>query len=163
MQNSNYLRSLSRIHLAVAFALSQDHGSGLLVKLVDLISRLFDFARTSFRHCHAPPRHVTISDNTRWYSAKWRTGLGLWIGNGRLVMRGLCARLCCLSCLGSVCLVLVLVFGSLEFFLVPLHVFVSVLHVLFHAVVRLVSDVRPSVFRAWSSFGRRLYIRPLCT
>jgi hypothetical protein len=34
-------------------------------------------ARTSFRQPLAPQRFVTISDNTRWYSGKWRNGLGL--------------------------------------------------------------------------------------
>jgi hypothetical protein len=35
-------------------------------------------ARSSFRQPLAPQRFVTISDNTRWYSGKWRNGLGLW-------------------------------------------------------------------------------------
>jgi hypothetical protein len=58
------------------------------------------------------------------------------------------------------------VFGSVDFFLVPLPLFVLVLLVfaclclsLVFAVVRLVSDERPSVFRAWRGFCRRLYIR----
>jgi hypothetical protein len=63
-------------------------------------------------------------------------------------MRELHARL---SCFVS----LVFVFGSVEFFLVPLPVFVLVLLVLLvfaFAVVRLVSDERLSVFRAWRGF-----------
>jgi hypothetical protein len=70
-------------------------------------------------------------------------------------MREFRARLCYLSCF-------LFVFGSVDFFLVPLPVFVLVLLVLLvfaFAVVRLVSDERPSVFRAWRGFCRRLYIR----
>jgi hypothetical protein len=54
------------------------------------------------------------------------------------------------------------VFGSVDIFLVPLPLFVLVLLVLLvfaFAVVRLVSDERLSVFRAWRGFCRRLYIR----
>jgi hypothetical protein len=67
-------------------------------------------------------------------------------------MRELHARL---SCFVS----FVFVFGSVEFFLVALPVFVLVLLVFASAVVRLVSDERLSVFRAWRGFCRRLYIR----
>jgi hypothetical protein len=67
-------------------------------------------------------------------------------------MREFRARLCYLSCLSFV-------FGSLEFFLVPLPVFVLVLLVFAYAVVRLVSDERLSVSQAWRGFCRRLYIR----
>jgi hypothetical protein len=67
-------------------------------------------------------------------------------------MRELRARLSCF-------VLFVLVFGSVEFFLVPLPLFVLVLLVFAFAVVRLVSDERLSVFRAWRSFRRRLYIR----
>jgi hypothetical protein len=67
-------------------------------------------------------------------------------------MRELHARLSCF-------VLLVFVFGSVEFFLVPLPVFVLVLLVFAFAVVRLVSDERLSVFRAWRGFCRRLYIR----
>jgi hypothetical protein len=94
----------------------------------------WSLARTSFRQLLAPPRFVTISDNTRWYSGKWRNGLGLWIGNGGLVMRELRARLC-LSCF-------LFVFGSVDFFLVLLPCFVLVMLVFGFAVVRLVSDER---------------------
>jgi hypothetical protein len=88
-------------------------------------------------------------------SRSWRNGLGLWIGNGLgSGMRELRARLCYL-----------LVLVCLWFSRVPLPVFVLVLLVLLvfaFAVVRLVSDERPSVFRAWrrfEGFCRRLYIR----
>jgi hypothetical protein len=70
-------------------------------------------------------------------------------------MRELRARLSCF-------VLFVFVLGSVEFFLVPLPMFVLVLLVLLvfaFAVVRLVSDERLPVFRAWRSFGRRLYIR----
>jgi hypothetical protein len=70
-------------------------------------------------------------------------------------MRELRARLSCF-------VLFVFVFGSVEFFLVPLPMFVLVLLVLLvfaFAVVQLVSDERLSVFRAWRSFRRRLYIR----
>jgi hypothetical protein len=56
---------------------------------------------------------------------------------------------------------------SVDFSLVPLPWFVLVLLVLLvfgFAVVRLVSDERAfSISRAGGSFGRRLYIRRLCT
>jgi hypothetical protein len=52
-----------------------------------------------------------------------------------------------------------LCFGSVEFFLVALPVFVLVLLVFAFAIVRLVSDKRLSVFWAWKGFCRRLYIR----
>jgi hypothetical protein len=56
------------------------------------------------------------------------------------------------------------VFGSVDFFLVPLPLFVLVLLVFASAVVRLVSDERPSVFRAWRRFlPTSLYKRRLCT
>jgi hypothetical protein len=72
-------------------------------------------------------------------------------------MREFRARLCYLSCLSFV-------FGSVDFFLVPLPVFVLVLLVFAFAVVRLVSDERPSVFRAWRRFlPTSLYKRRLCT
>jgi hypothetical protein len=48
---------------------------------------------------------------------------------------------------------------SADVFLVLLPLFVLVLLVFAFAVVRLVSDERLSVFRAWRSFRRRLYIR----
>jgi hypothetical protein len=67
-------------------------------------------------------------------------------------MRELRARL---SCFVS----FVFVFGSVEFFLVPLPVFVLVVLVFAFAVVRLISDERLSVFRAWRGFCRHLYIR----
>jgi hypothetical protein len=67
-------------------------------------------------------------------------------------MRELRARLSCF-------VLFVFVFGSVEFSLVPLPVFVLVLLVFAFAVVRLVSDERLSVFRAWRSFRQRLYIR----
>jgi hypothetical protein len=91
-------------------------------------------------------------------SRSWRNGLGLWIGNGLgLGMREFRARLCYLSCLSFV-------FGSLEFFLDPLPVFVLVLLVFASAVVRLASDERPSVFRAWRRFlPTSLYKRRPCT
>jgi hypothetical protein len=67
------------------------------------------------------------------------------------------------ACLALSCFVLlVFVFGSVEFFLAPLPMFVLVLLVLLvfaFAIVRLVSDEQLSVFRAWRSFRRRLYIR----
>jgi hypothetical protein len=94
-------------------------------------------------------------------SRSWRNGLGVWIGNGLgLGMREFRARLCHLSCF-------LFVFGSVDFFLVPLPSFVLVLLVLLvfgFAVVRLVSDERAfCISRAWGSFGRHLYIRRLCT
>jgi hypothetical protein len=67
-------------------------------------------------------------------------------------MRELRARLFCFVSF-------VFVFGSVEFFLVPLPVFVLVVLVFAFAVVRLISDERLSVFRAWRGFCRRLYIR----
>jgi hypothetical protein len=74
-------------------------------------------------------------------------------------MRELRARLC-LSCF-------LFVFGSVDFFLVPLPWFVLVLRLLLvfcFAVVQLVSDERAfCISRAWRSFGRHLYIRRLCT
>jgi hypothetical protein len=51
------------------------------------------------------------------------------------------------------------VFGSVDFFLIPLPLFVLVLLVFAFAVVRLVSDERLSVFQAWRGFCRCLYIR----
>jgi hypothetical protein len=48
---------------------------------------------------------------------------------------------------------------SVDVFLVLLPLFVLVLLVFAFAVVRVVSDERLSVFRAWRSFCRRLYIR----
>jgi L-asparagine transporter-like permease len=78
----------------------------------------------------------------------------------RVRLCAVCPRLC------VVCLVLVLVFGSLEFFLVLLPVFVFVLLVLLVFGFRR----RPTsigrafcISRAWRCFGRRLYIRRLCT
>jgi Na+/citrate or Na+/malate symporter len=72
-------------------------------------------------------------------------------------MRELRARLCYLSCF-------LFVFGSVDFFLVPSPVFVLVLLVFACAVVRMVSDERPSVFRAWRRFlPTSLYKRRLCT
>jgi hypothetical protein len=75
-------------------------------------------------------------------------------------MREFRARLCYLSCF-------LFVFGSVDFFLVPLPVFVLVLLVLLvfaFAVVQLVSDERPSVFRAWRRvLPTSLYKRRLCT
>jgi hypothetical protein len=64
-------------------------------------------------------------------------------------MREFRARLCYLSCF-------LFVFGSVDFFLVSLPVFVLVLLLFAFAIVRLVSDERPSVFRAWRRFDNSL-------
>jgi hypothetical protein len=106
-------------------------------------------ARTSFRQPLAPQRFVTISDNTRCGSSSWRKGLGLWIGNALgSGMRELRARLCYLLVL--VCLWFCrLLSRSIAFVCLSLACLCLSLLVFAFAVVRLVSDERPSVFRAW--------------
>jgi hypothetical protein len=123
----------------------------------------WSLARTSFRQPLAPQRFVTTSDNSMSLrclgSRSWRNGLGLWIGNGlgsgmselRARLRYLLVLVCLWFCrllsrsIAFVCL-------SLACLCLSLLVFAS-------AVVRLVSDERPSIFRPWRSFCRRLYIR----
>jgi hypothetical protein len=93
-------------------------------------------------------------------SRSWRKGLGLWIGNGLgSGMREFRARLCYLSCF-------LFVFGSVDFFLVPLPLFVLVLLVFACLCLSLLppsSDwYRTSgllYFGRGEGFCRRLYIR----
>jgi hypothetical protein len=97
-------------------------------------------------------------------SRSWRNGLGLWFGNGLgSGMRELRARLCYLLVL--VCLWFCrLLSRSIAFVCFSLACLCLSLLVFAFAVVRLLSDERPSVFRVWRRFlPTSLYKRRLCT